>query len=84
MQRCFSCMSFGAGKRLVLEKALPKYRGPGRPISVSAVPYGPGIGLPPSQGRLLRWAFLMLFGTLPLRYYANVQRGGVCISKLRF
>ena len=26
-----------AGERLVLEKALPRYRGPGRPISVSAV-----------------------------------------------
>ena len=32
-----------AGERLVLEKALPEYRRPGRPISVSAVPFGPGI-----------------------------------------
>ena len=31
-----------AGKRLVLEKAHPRYLRPGRPISVSAVPFGPG------------------------------------------
>ena len=31
-----------AGERLVLEKASPRYRRPGRPISVSAVPFGPG------------------------------------------
>ena len=30
-----------AGKRLVLEKAVPPCRRPGHPISVSAVPYGP-------------------------------------------
>ena len=34
-----------AGKRLVLEKALPRYRRPGRPIAVSAVPFGPGIDI---------------------------------------
>ena len=34
-----------AGERLVLEKALPRYRRPGRPISVSAVPFGPGIDI---------------------------------------
>ena len=34
-----------AGERLVLEKALPRYRRPGRPISVSAVPCGPGIDI---------------------------------------
>ena len=32
-----------AGERLVLERALPRYRRPGRPISVSTVPFGPGI-----------------------------------------
>ena len=32
------------GERLVLVKALPRYQRPGRPISVSAVPFGPGIG----------------------------------------
>ena len=31
-----------AGERLVLEKAHPRYLRPGRPISVSAVPFGPG------------------------------------------
>ena len=34
-----------AGERLVLEKAVPRYRRPGRPISVSAVPFGPGTGI---------------------------------------
>ena len=32
-----------AGERLSLEKALPRYLRPGRSISVSAVPFGPGI-----------------------------------------
>ena len=31
-----------AGERLLLGKAVPLYRRPGRPISVSAVPLGPG------------------------------------------
>ena len=31
-----------AGERLVLEKAVPRYRRAGRSISVSAVPFGPG------------------------------------------
>ena len=34
-----------AGERLSLEKAHPRYLRPGRPISVSAVPLGPGIDL---------------------------------------
>ena len=34
-----------AGERLVLEKAHPRYLRPGRSISVSAVPYGPGIDI---------------------------------------
>ena len=34
-----------AGERLVLEKAHPRYLRPGRPISVSAVPFGPGIDI---------------------------------------
>ena len=34
-----------AGARLKLEKAVPRYRRPGRSISVSAVPYGPGIDI---------------------------------------
>ena len=35
----------GAGERLSLEKAHPRYLRPGRPISVSAVPFGPGIDI---------------------------------------
>ena len=34
-----------AGESLSLEKALPRYLRPGRPISVSAVPFGPGIDI---------------------------------------
>ena len=34
-----------AGERLSLEKAHPRYLPPGRPISVSAVPFGPGIDI---------------------------------------
>ena len=38
-------MSSGAGERLCLEAAIPKSRRVGRPISVSAVPFGPGIDI---------------------------------------
>ena len=34
-----------AGERLSLERAVPRYLRPGRPISVSAVPFGPGIDI---------------------------------------
>ena len=34
-----------AGERLSLEKAQPRYLRPGRPISVSTVPFGPGIDI---------------------------------------
>ena len=34
-----------AGERLSLEKAHPRHLWPGRPISVSAVPFGPGIDM---------------------------------------
>ena len=34
-----------AGERLTLEKAHPRYLRPGRPISESAVPFGPGIDI---------------------------------------
>ena len=34
-----------AGERLSLEKAFPRYLRPGRRISVSAVPFGPGIDI---------------------------------------
>ena len=39
-----SC-SFFTGERLILEVAVPKSRRVGRPISVSAVPFGPGIDI---------------------------------------
>ena len=42
MWSCSFCMKFGRGERLELEKAVPGYRRPGRSISVSAVPFGPG------------------------------------------
>ena len=41
-----------AGERLELEKAVPRYRRPGRSISVSAVPFGPGTGIWRSCGFL--------------------------------
>ena len=34
-----------AGERLSLERAVPRYLRPGRPISVSAVSFGPGIDI---------------------------------------
>ena len=34
-----------AGERLTLEEAHPRFLRPGRPISVSAVPFGPGIDI---------------------------------------
>ena len=39
-----------AGERLSLEKAQPRYLRPWRPISVSAVPFGPGSGFWRSHG----------------------------------
>ena len=44
-----------AGERLQLEKAHPRYLRPGRPISVSAVPFGPGIDI---------WRSCRFFGAL--------------------
>ena len=34
-----------AGERVSLEKALPRFLRPGRPISVSVVPFGPGVDI---------------------------------------
>ena len=42
-----------AGERLTLEKSHPRYLRPGRPISVSAVPFGPGIDIWLSHAVLL-------------------------------
>ena len=55
-----------AGERLCLESAIPRYRRVGRPISVSAVPFGPGIDIWRScrfLGAIFR-AFRMLPGGL--------------------
>ena len=41
MEKLILC-ELWAGERLVVEKAFPWYRWPGRPISVSAVPFAPG------------------------------------------
>ena len=51
-----------AGERLSLEKAHPRYLRPGRPISVSAVPFGPGTDTWRSCrfiGALMRSLFLL-------------------------
>ena len=45
MWNCSFCNELWAGERLSLEKAHPRYLRPGRPISVSAVPFGPGIDM---------------------------------------
>ena len=45
MLNCFLLYELWPGERLVLEKALPRYRRPHRPISVSAVPFGLGIDI---------------------------------------
>ena len=50
------------GERLSLEKAHPRYLRPGRPISVSAVPFGPGIDIWRSCrfiGALMRYLCLL-------------------------
>ena len=56
-----------AGERLAFEKAVPRNRRPGRPISESAVPFGPGIDIWRSRrflGGIIRalegWAGLCL------------------------
>ena len=43
MSSCSFFMSFGLERGLSLEKAHPRYLRPGRPSSVSAVPFGPGV-----------------------------------------
>ena len=46
MLNCLFFMSFGLVRGwFSLEKAHPRYLRPGRPISVSAVPIGPGIDI---------------------------------------
>ena len=53
------------GERLSLEKPHPRYLRPGRPISVSVVPFGPGIDIWPSCrfiGAMMRSLCLLLGG----------------------
>ena len=45
MWSCSFYMSFGLVRGFSLEKAHPRYLRPGRSISVSAVPFGPGIDI---------------------------------------
>ena len=66
-----------AGERLVIEGAVPFARRVGRPLSVSAVPVGPGIDIGRScrfLGSLIRFLALLpggLFWFLPCRIGAN-------------
>ena len=57
-----------AGERLVLEKAHPRYLRPGRPISVSAVPFGPGIDI----WRSCRFIGAMMRSLCLLAWWASI------------
>ena len=66
-----------AGERLSLEKAHPRYLRPGRPISVSAVPFGLGIDIWRScklLSAMLR-ALCAFSGCGPRRRKWEVRRG---------
>ena len=54
-----------AGERLVLEKAHPRCPWPGRPISVSAVPFGPDIDT---------WRYCRFVGSL-MRSFCTLSGG---------
>ena len=62
-----------AGERLVLEKAHPRYLRPGRPISVSAVPFGPGIDI---------WRSCRFIGALGLFAFCLVVLDVLCLALL--
>ena len=65
MWRLLILYELWAGERLSLEKAQPRYLRPGRPISVSAVPFGPGIDIWRSRrfiGALMRSLCLLPVG----------------------
>ena len=62
-----------AGERLVLEKAHPPYLRPGRPISVSAVPFGPGMDI---------WRSCRLIGAM-IRSLCMLPGGGANHCRLR-
>ena len=59
-----------AGERLVLEKAHPRYLRQGRPISVSAVPLGPGIDI--------RRSCRFIFALMRFSLFAAWWAGEVC------
>ena len=56
-----------AGERLSLEKACPRYLRPGRPISVSAVPFGPGIDI----WRSCRFIGALMRSLLPAAWWSG-------------
>ena len=64
-----------AGERLSLEKATPRYLRPGRPISVSAVPFGPGIDI---------WRSCRFIGAMMRSLFASCLVGlvGLCLALL--
>ena len=67
-----------AGERLVLEKAHPWYLRPGRPISVSAVPFGPGIHVRERDKMLLR---SIMVGGVWNGYLLGKVRGEVVLCR---
>ena len=80
-----------AGERLSLEKAHPRYLRPGRPISVSAVPFGLGIDIWRSCrliGVIMRSLCLLSGGPLQAPSYrlgkvwswAHFKASGECLS----
>ena len=65
MLKCSFFFKLCAGERLSLEKAHPRYLRPGRPISVSAVSFGPGTDIWRSCrfiGAMIRSVCLLLGG----------------------
>ena len=65
MWRWSSCMSSGQGRGWCWRRGVPRYLRPGRPISVSAVPFGPGIDIWRSCrfiGAMMRSLCLLLGG----------------------
>ena len=62
-----------AGERLDFEKALPRYRRAGRPISVSAVPFGPGVPAGHWSSFLSAWCFAWWFGYVSAVLYRRTS-----------
>ena len=64
---------FWAGERLYLEKAHPRYLRPGRPTSVSAVPFGSGIDI---------WRSCRFIGAMMRSLCSLVGFGGLYLALL--